>query len=409
MGLEFESYQLDKVLLLGSLLLIASVLAIKISSSFGLPSLLLFLIVGMLAGSEGPGGIEFDNYALTFAIGSVGLSIIIFDGGLRTSWKKIKPILPLGISLSVIGTVVTAASTGIFARYVFDLTWSEGLLLGAIVSSTDAAAVFSILRSKNLGLRKTLKQLLEFEAGSNDPVGVFLTAGLLSVTMSLVDGPLALAGMLFWQGLLGLIWGWLGGRAICWLLNTIGIEYEGLYGVLLLGLVIFLFAGTSALNGSGFLAVYVAGIVIGNSEFIHKGSVVRFHDGIAWIAQILVFLTLGLLVFPSHLLDNWRQGLLLSLFLIFIGRPLSVLIAASLSTFGPKERMFVSWVGLRGAAPIILATLPWSVGFPKSEYFFNLVFFVVLTSVISQGISIPWLAKKLGITVEIRFGVSPHE
>ena len=356
----------------------------------------------MLAGSEGPGGFEFDNHPIAFAIGSVCLALIIFDGGMRTSWNSIRSVLFVGISLSVLGTLATGATTAIFSHYVLGLSWIEGLLLGAIVSSTDAAAVFSILRSKSLSLKGTLKQTLEFEAGSNDPMAVFLTVAVLTFATQKGASALGLGTMFLMQGGLGIGLGYLGGRGTRWLLNHIDIEYEGLYGVLVLGLSLIIFAATSALGGSGFLAVYIAGLVLGNSEMLHKGSISRFLDGIAWIAQILVFLTLGLLSFPSHLLPHWRDGLLLSLFMMFIARPVSLMIAAPVAAIGRKERIFISWVGLRGAAPIILATLPWSVGFPNAEYFFNLVFFVVLTSVAAQGISIPWLAKRLGIVEPIR-------
>ncbi|MCM2348502.1 MAG: potassium/proton antiporter [Bacteriovoracaceae bacterium] len=402
-GFQFQNHSLESILLVSSLLLIFSVLSSRISSKFGVPALLLFLAIGMLAGSEGPGNIAFDNYPLSFAIGSVCLAIIIFDGGLQTSWKSIRPILPLGISLSFVGTVVTGIATGLFAHYALNLSLTEGLLLGAIVSSTDAAAVFNILGAKSLALKGSLKQTLEFEAGSNDPVAIFLTVSVLSLAMNKNNtGITSMILMFVMQGGIGLLVGWLGGKGIRWLINNVGIEFEGLYSVLLLGLVICLFAGVSAVGGSGFLAVYVAGLVVGNSDLLHKNTIVRFSDGIAWIAQILVFLTLGLLCYPSHLLLLWKEGLILALFMMFVARPLSVLIAAPGSALDKSQRLFVSWVGLRGAAPIILATLPMGAGFPNSEYYFNLVFFVVLFSVIAQGISIPWVAKKVGVTERLK-------
>jgi len=407
-GFQFANHSLEFILLVASLLLIFSVLASRISSAFGVPSLLIFLGIGMLAGSEGPGGIEFNDYSLSYAIGSVCLAFIIFDGGMRTSWKSVRPILPVGISLSSIGVVVTAVSTGAFAHYALKLSWIEGLLLGAIVSSTDAAAVFSILRAKSLELKGTLKQTLEFEAGSNDPMAIFLTVGVLTFATAKVSGPGALLLFFVMQAGLGLLLGWLAGRGVRSLINHIRIEYEGLYSVLLLGLVILVFSGTAALGGSGFLAVYVFGIVLGNSELLHKGSMLRFHDGIAWIAQISVFLALGLLSFPSHLLPVWKEGVLLALFMMFVARPLCVLISAPTARFSKRERTFVSWVGLRGAAPIILATLPWSANLPNAEYYFNLVFFVVLLSVLLQGMTIPWIAKKLDIIEPLKED-PPHE
>jgi len=396
---KLQNYTLEAILLAGSLLLIFSVLASRISSKLSIPSLLLFLGIGMLAGSEGPGGIAFNDYPLSFAIGSVCLALIIFDGGLRTSWKNVQPILPLGISLSFIGTVVTGIVTGVFSHYVLNLSWMESLLLGAIVSSTDAAAVFGILRARSLALSGSLKQTLEFEAGSNDPVAVFLTVTVLLIMTIPNQGPWSVATLFAMQTGIGFTMGWLGSLFIRWLINHVGIEFEGLYGVLILGLVILLFALTSTIGGSGFLAVYVAGLGLSNADLLHKGSILRFVDGMAWIAQILVFLTLGLLAFPSHLLLVWKEGLLLAFFMMFFARPLSVMVATARSRMKRNERLFVSWVGLRGAAPIILATLPWTVGIPNSEYFFNLVFFVVLISVIAQGISIPFVAQKFGVTV----------
>jgi cell volume regulation protein A len=399
---QFHNYTLDQILLVSSVLLIFSVLASRISSKFGVPVLLLFLGIGMLAGSEGPGGIAFDDYTLSFAVGSVCLALIIFDGGMRTSWKSVQPILRLGVSLSFVGTVVTGAVTGIFTHYVLGLPWQGSLLLGAIVSSTDAAAVFSILRARSLTLGGSLKQTLEFEAGSNDPIAVFLTIGMLILISAPEQGFVAIATLFIKQTGLGLTLGWLGSRFIRWLINHIGVEYEGLYGVFLVGLVICLFALTSTLGGSGFLAVYVAGLSLGHFEMLHKGSMSRFIDGVAWLAQILVFLTLGLLIFPSHLLQVWKEGIILALAMMFLARPLSVWIASLGSHMKRNERIFVSWVGLRGAAPVILATLPWIVGVPNAEYFFNLVFFVVLLSVIVQGISIPWFARRMGVTVPIQ-------
>lgn len=398
-GFEFHHHSLEFILLFASILMISSVLANRISSRFGVPALLLFLTIGMLAGSEGPGGIDFDNYSLAFSVGSVCLALILFDGGLRTSWVKIKPDIKLGVSLSFVGTVVTGILTGIFARYALNLTWVQGFLLGAIVSSTDAAAVFSILRAKGLSLKGSLKQLLEFEAGSNDPVAIFLTVGVLTYAAATESNTLMSFIALFClQAGVGLAMGWLGGKAIRWVNNNIGIEYEGLYGVLMLGLVLFLFALTATLKGSGFLAVYVAGLYVGNTDLIHKGNTTRFVDGIAWMAQILVFVTLGLLVFPSKVLTLWKEGLLLAFFMMLVARPLSVFIAAPGKALKKRERIFVSWVGLRGAAPVILATLPWSVNFPNADKYFNLVFFVVIISVIFQGASIPWFAKKVGVT-----------
>ena len=382
-------------------LLIASVLSSRLSGLLGVPALLFFLAVGMLAGTDGPGGFEFQNYPLAFAIGSVSLGLILFDGGMRTRWDNVRPVLRSGVSLATVGVVVTALATALFARYAFDLSWLAAILVGAIVSSTDAAAVFSVLRSRNLSLKGRLKQLLEFEAGSNDPMAILLTIGALSVATGEANGPVELTHLFLAQAVLGLALGWAGGKAIAWVINRAGIEYEGLYSVLLLACVLLLFGGTSALGGSAFLAVYVAGIVVGNSDLLHKLSLLKFHDGIAWIAQIMLFLTLGLLVTPSELPLLWQEGLLLALFLMLVARPLSVLAAAPTLVHHWREWLFVSWVGLRGGAPIVLATLPYTAGLPNAESVFHLVFFVVLVTVLAQGSSIAWLARALGLVTPL--------
>ncbi len=395
----FNGYSLEFMLLVSAMLLTISVVASRISSRFGIPLLLIFLAIGMLAGSEGPGGIAFENYRMAFAVGSGCLALIVFDGGMSTSWTSVRPVLGRGISLSALGTLLTAATTAAFAHYVLGLHWSDSMLLGAIVSSTDAAAVFSLLRARSLSLQGTVKQTLEFEAASNDPMAIFLTVGVLLFISNPAVTAFDFIKLLLMQGGIGLACGYFGARVIRWVVNNVGIEYEGLYGVLALGLIMALFAATGAAGGSGFLAVYVAGIALGNAEMLHKGSISRFLDGIAWIAQILVFLTLGLLSFPSKLLPVWKEGILLSLFMMFAARPIAVFLSSPPRGMTFKERTFISWVGLRGAAPVILATYPWSIHFPRAEYIFNLVFFVVISSVIAQGVSIPWLAKLLGITV----------
>ena len=405
-GFTIGHYTLEYFLLAVALMMVVSILSSKASSWMGVPSLLLFLGIGMIAGSEGPGGIEFSNFSLAFVIGSICLIFILFDGGMGTSWKQVKPIVGIGISYSTLGVLFTCLSVGAFCHYFLNLAWTESFLLGAIVSSTDAAAVFSILRSKNLALRGSLKQVLEFEAGSNDPMAIFLTMGILHLVINPTSNPADFIFSFILQTGLGVLLGYAGGRCTVWLFNNIKIDYDGLYSVFLIGLVILIFSTTTILKGSGFMAVYVAGLVIGNSNIIKKQSLTNFLDGIAWLAQISLFLVLGLLVFPSHLLEVWKEGIVLAMFMMFIARPVSILLAAPRTPFGAKERVFVSWVGLRGAAPIILAILPLSSSYPKAEYMFNLVFFVVLFSVFIQGPTIPWLAKKLGITEEVEQEIS---
>lgn len=396
-GFLFSTYSLELITLVFATLVIVSALASKASGVLGVPILLLFLGIGMLAGSDGIGQISFVNYPLAYAIGSISLVVILFDGGMRTSWTSVRPVIGLGISLSSIGVLVTAAATAVFLHLVLDLSWMEGMLLGAIISSTDAAAVFSILNGKNLALKGRIKQVLEFEAGSNDPTAIFLTTATLTIIGAPDTSILSVLVFFFTQCGFGLVGGWFGGKCTRILINNVGIESEGLYNVLLLGLVFLIFSATALIGGSGFLAVYVAGLYLGNKELLHKASLLRFHDGIAWIAQIFLFVTLGLLAFPSQFANVWKEGLILAFFLMLVARPLSVLIAAPTNVFSLRERVFISWVGLRGGAPIVLAILPFSAGYPQADYIYSLVCFVVFISVLIQGMSIPWIASRLDV------------
>lgn len=391
-------YSMEFFLFGTALMMSFSILASKASSWIGVPSLLLFLVIGMVAGSEGPGGIEFNNYSLAFVIGSVSLIFILFDGGMGTEWKRVKPILKIGVSFSTLGVFFTCFVIGLFCYFAFSVSLMEGFLLGAIVSSTDAAAVFSVLRSKNLALRGSLKQILEFEAGSNDPMAILLTMGFLHQVMNPTSGVFEFLISFLLQTGIGVALGLLGGKATVWLFNNIKIDYEGLYAVFLVSLVLLIFSTTSILFGSGFMAVYVAGLVIGNSKILRKQTLATFQDGLAWIAQVTLFLVLGLLVYPSSLMEVWKEGVVLALFMMFVARPFSVYLSAPMARFDLRDRIFISWVGLRGAAPILLAILPWASQYPRAEYLFNLVFFVVLFSVFLQAPTIPWLASKLGIS-----------
>lgn len=392
MGISIE------YLLIGaSLLLLASILASKASHKLGVPALLIFIGIGMLAGSDGPGGIYFNNAWAAQAMGVVALVYILFAGGLGTDWQTIRPVLREGLALATLGVAVTAGAVGLFAVLALGFSWLEGLLLGAIISSTDAAAVFSVLRSKQVSLKGRLKPLLEFESGSNDAMAVFLTVGLLRLLTEPGVPASSLFPMFIRQAALGGIAGFGFGKLLLFLTNRLKLEYEGLYPVLTLSMVLLAYAGTAFAGGSGFLAVYVAGVVLGSSNFAHKRSLMSFHDGLAWLMQITMFLTLGLLVFPSHLPAVVGAGLLISLFLMFIARPLSILISLPFSRLSLPEKAMLSWVGLRGAVPIVLATFPLLAGVPKAEILFNLVFFIVLTSALLQGTSIPFVTKLLGV------------
>jgi cell volume regulation protein A len=388
---------IEVLILVSSILLLLSILASKASDKIGVPALLLFLIVGMLAGSEGPGGIEFDNPWLAQSLGVTALSFILFAGGLDTDWSSIRPVLWKGLSLSTLGVLITALLVGCFAAFVLEFSLLEGLLLGAIVSSTDAAAVFAVLRSRNVSLKEQLKRLLELESGSNDPMAVLLTIGLISLLINPTESVLDLVPMFIQQIALGALMGYAIGRGIILVVNYSRLQYEGLYPALTLALVLFTYGATASLGGNGFLAVYIAGLVTGNSNFIHKKSLMRFHDGLAWLMQITMFLSLGLLVFPSHLVPVIGVGMLVSLFLIFVARPASIFLTLLFAKINIREKTMISWVGLRGAVPIILATFPLVSGVSQAEMIFNLVFFIVLTSALIQGTSIPLVARLLRV------------
>jgi cell volume regulation protein A len=388
---------INEILLVAGILLLLSILASKASDRLGVPALLLFLVLGMLAGSDGPGGIYFDDARIAQSLGVVALVFILFSGGLDTHWKTVRPVLGRALLLSTFGVFFTAALVGWFAVSVLGLSLLEGLLLGAIVSSTDAAAVFSVLRAKGVGLKGDVKSLLELESGSNDPMAVFLTTAITGLLISPETSIFGLVPMFFQQMIVGAALGYGMGILMIAIINRIRLEYEGLYPVLTLSLVILTYGLTDFLGGNGFLAVYLAGLFMGNNDFIHKKSLRRFHDGLAWLTQIMMFLTLGLLVFPSRLAPVIGAGLLVSLFLIFVARPVSIFALLIPARMNIKEIFMVSWVGLRGAVPIILATFPLLAGVPQAEMIFNLVFFIVLTSVLLQGPSIPALARWLGI------------
>ena len=391
----------DLALIGVSVLLFVSVLVSKISDRFGVPTLLLFLVLGMLAGSDGPGGLYFDDPALAQSVGVIALVLILFSGGFDTDWRQIRRVWREGALLSTVGVGLTAATVGVAAASILGLSLLEGLLLGAIVSSTDAAAVFSVLRARGIGLRGRLKPLLELESGSNDPMAIFLTIGLIALIQEPTLSPLSLITLFVRQMVLGGAIGYAMGYVILWLVNRLKLGYEGLYPVLTLSLVLLTFGLTDLVEGSGFLAVYVAGIVLGQHDVIHKRSLMRFHDGLAWIMQIAMFLTLGLLVFPSRLVPIIGAGLLVAASLMFIARPLSVFFGLWPGGLSAREKLFVSWVGLRGAAPIILATFPLLAGLEQADLIFNVVFFVVLTSVLLQGTTIPLVARWLAVEAPI--------
>jgi cell volume regulation protein A len=353
----------------------------------------------MLAGSEGIGGIYFDNAALAQFIGIVALNFILFSGGLDTHWQSIKPVLWKGIALSTIGVFLTALSVGVFVHYVFGFTLAEGMLLGSVISATDAAAVFSILRSKGIGLKGYLQPVLELESGSNDPMAYFLTISLTTIVASGQTDFAELIPHFFKEFILGGAIGFAMGKASVWLINNIKLETDGLYPVLTLGLAIFTFAFTDFIGGNGFLAIYLCAVIIGNSNLVKRRSLIKFYDGQAWLMQIILFLTLGLLVFPSRIVPLIGMGLLISAFLIFVARPIGVFASLSFFRSNLRSKLFISWVGLRGSVPIVFATYPLLAGIAKADLIFNLVFFISVTSVLLQGTTLTYVAKLLHVAV----------
>ena len=388
---------IELLILVLALLLLASVVASKISDRVGVPALLLFLAIGMLAGSDGPGGIYFDNAWVAQAVGVAALAIILFSGGLDTDWNSIRPVLRPGISLALLGVLATALVVGAAVVVFLGFSWVEGLLIGAIVSSTDAAAVFSVLRARGVSLKGRLRPLLELESGSNDPMAVFLTIGLIQLLTTPGLSPLQLVPLFLRQMGIGALAGWAAGWLALRLMNRIRLGYDGLYPVLALAVALCTYGLAGSLGGSGFLAVYLAGVVLGNAEFVHRRSLLRFFDGLAWLMQIAMFLTLGLLVFPSQLPAVAAPAMLITVVLMLVARPVGVFTSLAFFRMGLREKAFVAWVGLRGAAPIVLATFPLLAGIPRAEQLFNLVFFVVLTSVLVQGPSIAPVARWLGV------------
>ncbi len=395
----------ENIILIGSLLLIASILAKKLSTRIAVPALIIFLIVGMLAGAEGILGIDFQNYELAQFVGVIALNFILFNGGLSTNWKSVKPILAQGIVLSTFGVFLTALTLGAFIWWISDyyieggLGIFEALLLGSIVSSTDAAAVFSILRSKGLGLKANLKPTLELESGSNDPMAYFLTLAFITFVQSPDQSLWAILPFFFKQIGIGVICGiafsWLGKE----LINRINIDFDGLYPVLTIGIMYFVFSATDSIGGNGFLAVYLSGLYLGNKNIVRKYTILDWFDGMSWLMQIVLFLILGLLVTPSHLLPIIGLGLLVSAFLIICARPISVLLCLIPFKMSMPRRLYISWVGLRGAVPIVFATYPLIAGVPHADIYFNVVFFVSLTSVLLQGSTIPVVAKWLHMSL----------
>ena len=389
----------ENILLIAALLLLASILASKTSGRLGVPSLLLFMGVGMIAGSDGLHIIDIDlkDAAIAQFLGIVALAFILFSGGMDTRMQSVRPVLLRGLTLSTVGVLITAAIVGLSVPFFTNLSWKEGLLLGAIISSTDAAAVFTILRSRGMGLKGNLRQTLELESGSNDPMAYFLTIAMLALIEDPSTSPWMMVPMFLLQMGIGAAMGWGMGVLATQAINRIKLDFEGLYPVLLFAIVLLTFAATDALGGNGFLSVYIAGIVLGNDDFIHKRSLVRFYDGQAWLMQIVMFLTLGLLVNPRDILPVMGVGVGVAMVLIFVARPIAVFVSLLPFKVSFPRKVMISWVGLRGAVPIIFATYPLVAGLEQAPLIFNIVFFTVIISVVLQGTTLPVMARWLNL------------
>jgi cell volume regulation protein A len=402
-------FSVDNVVLIVSFLLFISIIAGKTGYRFGVPILVLFLVVGMVFGHDGF-GLEFSDPGDAQFIGVLALNTILFSGGMDTKYTEIRPVMVQGIILATLGVLLTALITGVFVYFLtkhlftaITLSFLEALLLASVMSSTDSASVFAILGAKGVALKERLRPLLELESGSNDPMAYLLTITFIQ-WLQIGEGSLwTILGNFIMQLVIGAVLGYVFGRLTVKLINKINLDNESLYPVMLLTILFIIFSITNDLKGNGYLAVYISGLVIGNYKFVHKKTSKKFMDGMTWLFQIVMFLTLGLLVNPSELLPIAVIGLTISLFMIFFARPLAVWICLiPFKRMTNKARHYISWVGLRGAAPILFATYPLTAKLQHADIIFNIVFFVTLVSLLLQGTTVPVVAKWLGLMGERR-------
>ncbi|WP_285890793.1 potassium/proton antiporter [Mesobacillus maritimus] len=383
----------DAIVLLAGLLLIVGVLTTTFSSRLGVPSLVLFMIVGMLMGSF----IYFDNAKVAQMIGVLALVIILFEGGIQTNWSSLRPVIIPSLSLATFGVLITSGIVAVAAKFILEFGWLEAILFGAIIGSTDAAAVFAVLKGQNIKSR--LSSTLEAESGSNDPMAVFLTVAMIEMITISDSSVFSLIGSFFVQMIVGIFFGLAFGKLAIWGLNRVNLDSGGLYPVFATAFALLTYGATAFFQGSGLLAVYIAAIMIGNTDIAYRHSIFRFSEGLAWMMQITMFVILGLLVFPNELFtgENLLNGILISAILILVARPIAVYLSTINMKYSHKEKIFLSWAGLKGAVPIVLATFPLLANIDGSYQIFNVVFFVVLASCLVQGSTITQLAERLDL------------
>lgn len=384
--------------LIGSVVVLLSIVSSKLLYRFGIPTLLIFMGLGMLFGSDGIGGIEFSNYTLTKDLCSYGLVFIMFYGGFGTNWKVAKPVVVPSLLMSTLGTIITALLCGLFCHFALGMTLLEGLLIGAVIASTDAASVFSILRSRKINLKGGLASLLELESGSNDPFAYMLM--IVTLTLMSNDTDTSLVQVLILQLVLGIGIGAVTALLAGFVLKRVNLEIDGLYPIFVAAIAILAYSLCEHFGGNGYLCVYIVGLYLGNTKILHKKSLVHFFDGISWLMQILLFFMLGLLSFPSHLPEVAFKGVAISLFLVLVARPAAVFGILKWFKFPVKHMLFVSWVGLRGAASIVFAIFALTYDVAIKNDIFHIVFFVSLFSVAIQGTLLPLVAKKLDLVEE---------